>query len=141
RRVQQRGEHGRRVEPRQAQPVDVAAGGDQGGGVQVADDAVVLDGGGPRPPLGAARGCGHRAATFDVQTPWTQLPWPSIVARWRGPGNAPKPGDGEGVETLESRGRVRCKKTVGSAHKQVWTSSSPGPGTCSAGAAPMTTSG
>jgi hypothetical protein len=41
--VQERGEHRRRVEPGQAQPVDVTVGGDEGGRVQVTDDAVVLD--------------------------------------------------------------------------------------------------
>jgi hypothetical protein len=41
--VEDGGEDRRRVEPRKAEPVDVAVRGHQGGGVQIADDAVVLD--------------------------------------------------------------------------------------------------
>jgi pSer/pThr/pTyr-binding forkhead associated (FHA) protein len=41
--IEDRGEHGRRVEPGQAEPVDVAVHGDQRGRVQIADDPVVLD--------------------------------------------------------------------------------------------------
>ena len=41
--AEQLGEARRRVEVRQAQPVDRAVHPDQGGGVQVADDGVVLD--------------------------------------------------------------------------------------------------
>ena len=41
--VEDRGEHRRGVEAGQAEPVDVAVGGDEGGRVEIADDAVVLD--------------------------------------------------------------------------------------------------
>ena len=41
--VQNRAEHARRVEVRQAEPVERAVLADEGGGPQVADDAVVFD--------------------------------------------------------------------------------------------------
>jgi hypothetical protein len=41
--AEQRGEARRRVEARQTQPVDRAVAADEGGGLQVADDRVVLD--------------------------------------------------------------------------------------------------
>ena len=41
--VEDRGEHARRVEPRAAVPVDRPVGADQGGGSQIADQAVVGD--------------------------------------------------------------------------------------------------
>jgi hypothetical protein len=43
--------------------------------VQVADDAVVLDGDVPLPGPRGLRSCGHRAAAFDVRIAGTVLPW------------------------------------------------------------------
>ena len=69
--VEDRGEDARRVEARAAVPVDRAVGGDERDGVQVADDAVLLD---RRVPLAA---CSRRAYAASP----SRSPERSIVAR------------------------------------------------------------
>jgi hypothetical protein len=84
--AEQRGEARRRVEARQAHPVDRAVPADEGGGLQVADDSVVFDSARhrPHPRFGEPRSPGD--APYGSDPPDAQV----TTATWASePATAP----------------------------------------------------